>query len=140
MTNPLLAACEDGYVPDSIRILSNPTVQQNVTPVVPFLETIITEYDGDATIDIQTIPEETAFASIGEFFRAGIERVGEDDHVAVDITPGRKFMSAIAFQAGIRYGADHVFYLLLDSSKFYGQVFPTIPRPAVDLIDFTEVV
>ena len=140
MTNPLLAACEDGYVPDSIRILSNPTVRDNVDSVVPFVESIVTAYDGDPTLEVHTIPKETAFAKIGEFFRDGIERVNEDDRVAVDITPGRKYMSAIAFQAGIRYGADHVFYLLLDSNEFYGQVFPDIPRPAVDLIDFTEVV
>ncbi|WP_436347105.1 hemerythrin domain-containing protein [Natronorubrum sp. FCH18a] len=41
ITNPLLAACEDGYVPDSIRILSNPTVQDNVSPIVPFLEDLV---------------------------------------------------------------------------------------------------
>ena len=140
MTNPLLAACEDGYVPDSIRILSNPTVQENVAPVVPFLETVVDAYDGDVTIDVHTVSEETAFAEIVAFFRSGIEEAAENKQVAVDITPGRKFMSAIAFQAGVRYGADHVFYLLLDSSEFYGQVFPDIPRPAVELIDFTEVV
>lgn len=140
MTNPLLAACEDGYIPDSIRILSNPTVEENVAPVVPFLETIVETYDADATVNVHTISRETAFEEIGAFFRDGIEETETDEEIAVDITPGRKFMSAIAFQAGIRYGADHVFYLLLDSSKFYGQVFPDIPRPAVDLIDFTEVV
>ncbi len=116
MTNPLLAACEDGYVPDSIRILSNPTVRDDVEPVVPFLETIVEAYDGNATIDVHTVTEETALAEIVEFFRNGIGRTGESEQVAVEITPGRKFMSAIAFQAGIRYGADHVFYLLLDSS------------------------
>ena len=140
MTNPLFAACEDGYVPDSIRILSNPTVQDDISPVVPFLEDIIDEYDVEATVDVHSISEETAFAEIVAFFRDGIERVGDDGEVAVDITPGRKFMSAIAFQAGVRYDADHVFYLLLDSSEFYGQVLPDIPRPAIELIDFTEVV
>ena len=140
MTNPLLAACEDGYVPDSIQLLSNPTVQDHVAPVVPFLEAIVDAYDGDATVDVNTITAETAFAEIVAFFRSGIEAAGEDEQVAVDMTPGRKFMSAIAFQAGIRYQADHVFYLLLDSAEFYGQLFPDIPRSAVDLIDFTEVI
>lgn len=140
MTNPLLAACEDEYVPDSIRILSNPTVRDDVESVVPFLETIVEAYDGNATVDVHTVADETAFAEIAGFFRSGIGRAEGDEQVAVDITPGRKFMSTIAFQAGIRYGADHVFYLLLDSSEFYGRVVPDIPRPAVELIDFTEVV
>ncbi|WP_211704972.1 hypothetical protein [Natronobacterium texcoconense] len=140
MTNPLLAACEDGYVPDSVQILSNPTVEDDISSVVPLLETIGEEYDADTTVDVHTVSEETAFTEIVDFFREGIEDAGANEQVAVDITPGRKYMSAIAFQAGVRYGADHVFYLLLDSSEFYGQLFPDIPRPAVDLIDFTEVV
>lgn len=97
-------------------------------------------YDGDATVDVHTITEETAITEIVAFFRNGIEGTEEDEQVAVDITPGRKFMSTIAFQAGVRYEADHVFYLLLDSSEFYGQVFSDIPHPAVDLIDFMEVI
>ncbi len=140
MVNPLLVACEHGYVPDSIRILSNPTIHDDVESVVPFMESITAEYDGDASVDAHLIAEETAFPEIVAFFRDGIEQADADEEVAVDITPGRKFMSAIAFQAGIRYGADHVFYLLLDSSAFYGQVYPDIPRSAIDLIDFTEVV
>ncbi len=140
VVNPLLAACEAGYIPDSIQIVSNPTVEDDIESVVPFLKTAVAEYDGDVTINLRTITEETAFAEIVEFFRDGIQQAGDEELVAVDITPGRKFMSAIAFQAGIQYGADHVFYLLLDSGEFYGQVYPDIPRPAVDLIDFTEVV
>lgn len=30
--------------------------------------------------------------------------------IAVDVTLARKFMSAITFQAGFRFDADHVFY------------------------------
>jgi len=33
-----------------------------------------------------------------------------------------------------------VFYLLLDSSEYYGRVYPDIPATATELIDFSEVV
>ena len=62
-----------------------------------------------------------------------------DKVAAVDVTPGRKFMSAIAFQAGIKYDAEHVFYLYLPEGQFYGRIFPDVPNRALDLIDFQEV-
>ena len=139
MVNPLLAACDQGYVPDLVRFVSNPSVRDDVDGVQTYVESAIAAYDGDATVELAPISEETAIDELVDFFRAGIDDTDEDTQVAVDITPGRKFMSAIAFQAGIRLDADHVFYLLLDSSEFYGQVYPDIPRPAVELIDFTEV-
>ena len=58
---------------------------------------------------------------------------------AVDVTPGRKFMSAIAFQAEIQLNADHVFYLYVSNNRFYGRLYPDVPRPVVELIDFQEV-
>jgi hypothetical protein len=59
------------------------------------------------------------------------------DHLIV--TPGRKFMSAIAFQAGIQFDADHVFYLYIVNNQFYGRLYPDVPRPMVELVDFQEV-
>jgi hypothetical protein len=47
-------------------------------------------------------------------------------------------MGAIAFAAGFRHGADHVYYLLLRSEAHYGKLYPEIPRPAVTLIDLLE--
>jgi CRISPR/Cas system-associated protein Csm6 len=61
---------------------------------------------------------DTEFDRIHEYIRVTIEEVDDEaGEVAVDIRPGRKFMSAIAFAAGIRYGADHVYYLYLHSSE-----------------------
>lgn len=140
MVNPLLAACDEGYTPETIRILSNPAVGDQLDQVESFFDTAVSKLGSNPTIDIHTITAETSFDEITAFYRDGIEKQGSDTEVAVDITPGRKFMSAIAFQAGIQYGASHVFYLHVDSSAYYQQVYPDIPRPALDLIDFTEVV
>jgi len=42
-------------------------------------------------------------------------------------------------QAGIQFEADHVFYLYVSNNRFYGRLYPDVPRPVVELVDFQEV-
>jgi len=139
--NPLTAACHQGYVPHEACILSNPAVEKSVVEATDSFKDIIDTYGGDAKIHRHDLDYETDFEAILEFYRSAIEgaRAGGDT-IAIDVTPGRKFMSAIAFQAGIQFDADHVFYFHRKSGAYYGQFYPEIPRTATDLIDFTEVV
>lgn len=139
MVNPLLAACEQGYTPDVITVLSNPSVADDVDEVVPLYRQIHEAYGTEGDISTHTVTSETAFDEIAEFYRQ-VTDVPDGDTVAVDITPGRKFMSSIAFQGGIYHGADHVFYLHVGSNRHYGRLYPNVPKTGVDLIDFTEVV
>ena len=46
-------------------------------------------------------------------------------------------MTALAFQAGMRFEADHVYYLYLYSNGYYDRLYPEIPTTGVDLMDFT---
>jgi hypothetical protein len=48
-------------------------------------------------------------------------------------------MAVMAFQAGRQFDADHIFYLYIHSSQYYGRPYPEVPQTAVDLMDFTEV-
>jgi len=48
-------------------------------------------------------------------------------------------MSVIAFQAEIQFKADHVFYIYVSNNRFYGWLYPDVPKPVVDLVDFQEV-
>lgn len=138
--NPLTAACDQGYVPDEVHILSNPGVADPVAEAVTKFEVIIDAYGGDAEVEAYELEQETDFREIVDFHRSTIEAAQEhDDTIAIDVTPGRKFMSAIGFQAGFRFGADHVFYFHRKAGSYYGQFYPEIPRTATDLIDFTEV-
>ena len=139
--NPLMAACDDGYVPDEVSILTNPDVADTVADACEHVDVIVDSYGGDAEIEQQELIEETNFEDIVHYYRSAIRNAREAGAtVAVDITPGRKFMSAIAFQAGIQFDADHVFYFHRKSGGYYGQFYPEIPRTATDLIDFTEVI
>lgn len=138
--NPLTAACDRGYVPDEVRVLSNPGVAESVAAATDGFSVILDAYGTDATISTHDLAAETDFRKIIEFYRSTIEAAREGgDTIAVDVTPGRKFMSAIAFQAGFKFDADHVFYFYRKSGGYYGKLFAEIPRTATELIDFTEV-
>jgi hypothetical protein len=138
--NPVTAACDRGYVPDEVRILSNPGVAEYVTEATNRFEVIIDAYGGDADVYTRGLDDETDFRGIIDFYRSAIETAQKnDDRIAVDVTPGRKFMSAIAFQSGFKFDADHVFYFHRKAGGYYGQFYAEIPRTATDLIDFTEV-
>lgn len=138
--NPVTAACDRGYVPDDVRVLSNPGVAEYVAEATDRFEVIVDAYGGDADVSVHDLDDETDFLGIIEFYRSTIEAARENsDTIAVDVTPGRKFMSAIAFQAGFKFDADHVFYFHRKAGGYYGQFYAEIPRTATDLIDFKEV-
>lgn len=138
--NPLTAACDRGYIPDKAWILSNPGVADSVDQAIDQFEVIIGAYGGDAEIAKYSLDHETDFRGIIEFYKTTIEAARENgDSIAVDVTPGRKFMSAIAFQAGFKFDATHVFYFHRKAGGYYGQFYAEIPRTATDLIDFKEV-
>ena len=141
VANPLAAACESGFVPDEIHILENPGLSGYLDRITSMLERVIVEYGGERPeIDVTSLDSETEFERIVEHYRAPVLVASETDGMAaVDVTPGRKFMSAIAFQAGIKYNAEHVFYLYLSEGQFYGRIFPDVPNRALDLIDFQKV-
>jgi hypothetical protein len=140
--NPLAAACtEAGYIPSVVHILDNPDVREASEQAAALIKDIVVAHGGDEpTVEFVTIESERDFEDIVSYHRTSIQTAIETDSpVAIDVTPGRKFMSAIAFQAGIQFGADHVYYLYLHSSDYYDRVYPDLPRPGVDLVDFTEV-
>jgi len=140
VVNPLVAACDDGYVPTEIHILDNPAITDVTDSVATMMKTVVTAYDGDEpSITTETVEDELDFEAIHEYLRSAIQTgTAETDAVAVDVTPGRKFWSSMSFQAGFEYGADHVFYVHVPG-EYFGELYPIIPRPSIELIDFTEV-
>lgn len=140
VVNPVMAACEEGYVPDTLHLMTNPGLGESTDRIVELLERTVTGYGiEDPRIQLDGIDEETDFEAIVGYLRDSIGAAQDAGaEVAVDMTPGRKYMSAIALQAGLRYRADHVFYLHVPGEYFH-RFYSTIPRPAVELYDFTEV-
>lgn len=140
VVNPLTAACENGFIPDELHVLQNPGVGEQFDDITSMMERVIVEYGGDdPELLVTHLEKETDFHGIVDHVREPIGRLKEHGTVAVDVTPGRKFMSAIAFQAGIQFEADHVFYLYTSGYQFYGRLYPDVPHPETELVDFAEV-
>lgn len=139
--NPLIAACDGGFIPEELYVLENPGVGDQFDDITSMMERVVVEYGGpEPELFVTHLDTETDFQGIVEHFREPITRIqDEGGTAAIDVTPGRKFMSAIAFQAGIQFDADHVFYLYVSNNRFYGRLYPDVPRPGVELIDFQEV-
>ena len=139
--NPLAAACDDGYCPDELHVLDNPGVSHQFDDITSMMERVVIEYGGNAPeLSITRLDEETDFQRIVDHFHEPITRIQEGEGTtAVDVTPGRKFMSAIAFQAGMKFEADHVYYLYISNNRFYGRLYPDVPQPVAEFIDFREV-
>ncbi len=56
----------------------------------------------------------------------------------IDITPGRKFASAIGLKIGLEVNAASIFYLHLLDSRYLTYSYPEIPRSVLRLVDFKE--
>jgi hypothetical protein len=142
VVNPLTAACHDDYVPTDIYLLDNPGIEDITDAATSLMKTVVTAHGGaEPSITVETIPQETDFEAIGEYVQTAIETCHQADAtIAVDITPGRRFWSVISFQAGLAHDVEHLYYSHVQSESHFGECYPTIPRTAIDLIDFTEVV
>lgn len=140
VVNPLVAACDEGYIPARIHILDNAEITDVTDSVQTMMKTIVTAHGGgEPTIATTTIEDELDFTAIHEYLRSTIQDgTTDDDTVAVDVTPGRKFWSSLSFRAGFKYDADHIFYIHVPG-EYFGELYPTIPRQSIELIDFTEV-
>jgi hypothetical protein len=141
VVNPLAAACQDGYVPTDIYVLNNPIIDDITDAATSLMKTVVTAHGGDEpSITVETIAEETDFDAISAYLTSAIDAARDADmDIAVDITPGRRFWSVISFQAGLKHDADHIYYAHVETEAYFGECYPTIPRTALTLFDFTEV-
>lgn len=141
VVNALIAACHEGFVPTDIHVLDNPGVSDVTSAATSLMKTVVTAHGGDEpAVQVHDIEDELDFPAIIDFLRTTIEAgQATDSEIAVDVTPGRKFWSIISFRAGYQYDVDHLFYTHIKSSDFFGESYPTIPRTAIELVDFTEV-
>lgn len=142
VVNPLAAACTEwGYVPERIYLLGNPGVEEELDRITDLMTTVVEAYGGE-TPDFRrtSLDSETDFDDVVDHYRTAIKdaRVNESE-ITVDVTPGRKFMSAIAFQSGLQFDADRVCYLHVHSGDLFGRIYADLPRSGTTLYDFTEV-
>lgn len=140
--NTLWAACElDGYVPQKVYLVANGKVENEVKVVNDWIERILKGYGSVAIIE-RIHADEVDFMNFSRILSTRIiEEKKKGNQVAVDMTPGRKFMSAFSMFNGLaKDGADRVYYLHLgDVTKYKNYSFMEIPANEHKLYDMKKV-
>ena len=89
---------------------------------------------------------ETKFSNIARDMQSLVrEEKSEGNTVAIDMTPGRKFMSAFSMYMGVGLGLDHkadkIYYLhVKELGQYSGLPFPMIPSNLMTLYDLKKEV
>ena len=132
------------YLPRKVHLLANLELSRkhHLSDVRTGFECILEGYEVDFTIEVHTF-EETDFVSyaktIGQLVFAEKRR---GNTVAIDMTPGRKYMSALSLYLGlgsdIEYKADKVFYHHLSDLSYGRRPYPLIPANLPTLYDLKD--
>jgi hypothetical protein len=138
--NTIWAACKiDGFVPDKLIFLVNRDLWAGwINDVKHWVPLVISGYSSKSSEMVFHEVKETDFSTIKNAYRNYMKNLSKEDEVAIDITPGRKYMSAIAMEIGLSMNADHVYYLHLTDRQYENSPYPVIPVFRHTLIDLKK--
>lgn len=138
--NTIWAACKlEEYIPEKVLFIVNKNLKEKDIKTVYFwTEELLKSYGIENPTFEKREVEEDDFGQIEDVLRSNISRLKKEGLVAVDITPGRKYMSAIAMHCGLAELASHVYYLHLKDLGYKDDPFPLIPLQKQQLIDMKE--
>ena len=146
--NPLWAACyfkRENFVPEKVILLNNQnqneSVKKNYGIVEAWLTRIINEYRGREPIIESVEANESNMKEYAQTFQQVIEKHLKDE-IAIDMTPGRKFMSGIAmwYASQPKSNIAKLYYLQLWGRKYQNVPFIKIPMVNQKLINIKEFV
>lgn len=138
--NTIWAACRlEGYVPEKVLFVVNRNLKnEDIKTVNIWTEELLESYGVNEPVFENIEVEEDDFGEIEDVLRCNISKLKQEGAVVVDITPGRKYMSAIAMHCGLAEGASHVYYLHLKDFGYQDSPFPLIPIQKQKLIDMKK--
>ncbi|MBN1540465.1 MAG: hypothetical protein JW939_10000 [Candidatus Thermoplasmatota archaeon] len=135
------AADKDEWVPDRIHLVYDDLTKGSLPGISCVMERIVLEYGGSKPeIFCRSINED----DLGSVFRTYsdiIEKERElENRIAIDITPGRKYMSAFSLYAGLKGGGiDRIYYIHIRGRKYMNIPYPLIPAPYCDIEDLVSI-
>ncbi|MHA1284117.1 MAG: hypothetical protein ACTSVV_06280 [Promethearchaeota archaeon] len=145
--NTLWAACfmeKEKFIPDKIILLNNgnqnEVIRNNVKIVEEWLKKILHEYGKDK-IEIEKINiNENDIRKYHDILKDLIEKY-KDSEIAIDMTPGRKYMSSIAMGLALasKKVVNKLYYLHLEAQKYQDRPFIKIPLPFQNLINILKL-
>ncbi|MHA1593916.1 MAG: hypothetical protein ACTSXX_04150 [Candidatus Baldrarchaeia archaeon] len=141
--NPVWAAFKKGmFTPNVFYLLHTEKTEENAKKVAEVIKRICKEYGDieEPEIFMELVGEEdfnAIFRRPVEIIKEEVERGAE---VAIDITPGRKYMSAALLIAAKIPGVKHAFYLHLKDMSFRDVDYPQIPMKVQEFHDLLKIV
>jgi len=150
--NPIWAYCkENDEYPDKIILISTPfeRIKHSLNICRRYISEILKAYSGKHFKDDYIINEEIENDNI-EIYADKLNKIIEreknrkPDKIILDMTPGRKYMSAINVYYGynLKDTPIQVFYLHLEESKYQDVPYPLTPviqNELTDILESTEI-
>ncbi len=135
--NPIWIACKSGeFIPEKVYLIWNDAVKGEKEMVVKAIKVILKNYgvpEPEIIADDSTKVHEEDFRRLAELLLS-IRRkeLREGNEIAIDMTPGRKFMSAIAMFMGVAKSlkdkVHRVYYLHLSDQRYLNYPLILIPH------------
>ena len=146
--NPIWAYCkENDEYPNKIILIYTPfeRIKYNLEICQRYISEILKAYNGKKSNEDSIIIEEIENDKI-EIYADRLNKIIEReknlklDKIILDMTPGRKYMSAINVYYGynLKHTPIQVFYLHLEESKYQDVPYPLAPIIKNELIDILE--
>ncbi|AEH24482.1 hypothetical protein [Pyrococcus yayanosii] len=137
-----MAIARDSYYPDKIYLLWNDKVKRNMEKIKSYIEALAKAYGRTIAIDDTHKVDEEDFRTFTKTLAEIIKREKlEGNEIAIDMTPGRKFMSAFSMYAGIegveggKFKADKIYYLHLRDLSYINLPLYLIPFSIQELLE-----
>lgn len=131
--NPVWAACFGGdFIPEKVILLNNSkenkTIEGNLAFVKDYITRVLTEYGVENPIIEGVDASEDDIDAYTKNFRRTVKEY-RGDEVAIDMTPGRKFMSSIAMAVAMNNlkFVKRLYYLQLWGREYQNLPFIKIP-------------
>ncbi|MFA4958020.1 MAG: hypothetical protein WC556_13715 [Candidatus Methanoperedens sp.] len=137
--NPLWAACVlDGFIPEKVILITGKNLERKTGSIRTWLTSIIQGYGKEPVFEECMVDED----DINSYSTSFIDLIEKEkgNEIALDITPGRKFMSAIMMSGGIKMKISRVYYLHLKDYSFVDRPFVIIPLACQKLKNIVELV
>ncbi len=151
--NPIWAYCKEYFeIPTKIILLysQNERIEKNMEIIKKYIVPILEEYSEgkfDRNNVIPKIIESEELKVYADALKGIIESeiVLKPDKIILDMTPGRKYMSAINVYYGLKVSSTvpiQVLYLYLEENVYQEKPFPITPifqNNLTDIIEFTDI-
>ncbi|EHP84224.1 hypothetical protein [Methanotorris formicicus] len=136
------AVVKDSFIPNKIYLLWNNKVEKNKETLKNYIETLSKAYNINIQINEDYKVNEEDFKTFANALKEIIiKEKKEGNEIAIDMTPGRKFMSAFSMFAGLegvsdgknKYKCDRVYYLHLRDMGYINYPLFLIPLSLQEL-------